>query len=99
MLTRYIGGMTDQLASSVVLLYEGAGRRGRGVCGSGSGAMMTEKGPTAANLGSAGPAPRNGATMAQPAVEGRYYEGFGVGAEIVSARRTVSEGTIERRSG
>src|SRR3970282_534481 len=109
-LTRYIGGMTDQLAGIFVLLYEGAlspshyqqimeqreeyqrslsglvrvlrprasdaplqpggscgqvctGRRAGegGACdGSGSGAVMTEKGRTAANLGSAGPAPRNG---------------------------------------
>ena len=61
--------------------------------------MMTEKGPAAANLGGAGPAPRNGATMAQPAVEGKYYEDFGVGEEIVSARRTVSEGTIDLFAG
>lgn len=46
---------------------------------------MTEKGRTAANLGGAGPAPRNGATMAQPVVEGKYYEDFGVGEEMVSA--------------
>jgi acyl dehydratase len=60
---------------------------------------MTEEGPAAANLGSAAPAPRNGATMAQPAVEGKYYEDFGVGEEIVSARRTVSEGTIDLFAG
>ena len=49
---------------------------------------MTEKAPAAANLGGAAPAPRNGATMAQPAVEGKYYEDFGVGEEIASARFT-----------
>ncbi len=37
--------------------------------------------------------------MAQPAIEGKYYEDFGVGEEIVSAGRTVSEGTIDLFAG
>lgn len=37
--------------------------------------------------------------MAQSAAEGRYYEDFGVGEEIVSARRTVGEGTINLFAG
>ncbi len=37
--------------------------------------------------------------MAQSAAEGRYYEDFGVGEEIASARRTVSEGTIDLFAG
>jgi acyl dehydratase len=61
--------------------------------------MMTETGLPAACLGSAGPAPRKGGTMAQPAVEGRYYEDFEVGEEMVSARRTVGEGTIDLFAG
>jgi acyl dehydratase len=37
--------------------------------------------------------------MAQPTVGGKYYEDFGVGDEIVSAGRTVSEGTIDLFAG
>lgn len=37
--------------------------------------------------------------MPQPAAAGKYYEDFGLGEETVSARRTVSEGTIDLFSG